>query len=122
MSWNVVYTAEARRDLRDIYEYISFDLLVPETAVGQTQRIMKAIRTLGEMPMRFRLYEEEPWHSAGLRFFSVDNYIVFYLPDEIENTVGIVRIMYGDRDIRRQLSGINSGKNWGGDYGDGNRK
>lgn len=104
MSWDIVYTAGARRDLRDIYEYIAYGLLVPDTAAGQTQRIMKEIRALGKMPMRFRLYEEEPWHSKGLRFFSVDNYLVFYLPDETQNTVSIVRIMYGGRDIHRQLS------------------
>lgn len=104
MSWDIVYTAGARRDLRDIYEYIAYELLVPETAAGQTQRIMKEIRALDEMPMQFRLYEEEPWHSEGLRFFPIDNYLVFYLPDETKNTVNIVRIMYGGRDIRRQLS------------------
>lgn len=37
-------------------------------------------------------------------FFPVDNYLVFYLPNETKNTVSIVRIMYGGRDIRRQLS------------------
>ena len=65
MSWNIVYTAGARRDLRDIYEYIAFDLLMPETASRQTWRIMKKIRTLDEMPMRFELYGEEPWCSRG---------------------------------------------------------
>ena len=98
-----MYTAGAKRDLRDIYEYIAYELLAPETAVGQTKRIMKKIRTLDEMPMRFQLYGEEPWHSKGLRFFPVDNYLVFYLPDETKNTVSIVRIMYGGRDIHRQL-------------------
>ena len=29
---------------------------------------------------------------------------MFYLPNETKNTVSIVRIMYGGRDIRRQLS------------------
>lgn len=104
MSWNIVYTAGARRDLRNIYEYIAYELLVPETAAAQTQRIMNKIRALDEMPMRFRLYEEEPWHSEGLRFFPVDNYLVFYLPDETRSAVNIVRIMYGGRDIHRQLS------------------
>lgn len=104
MSWDIVYTAGARHDLRNIYEYIAYDLLVPETAAGQTQRILKKIRTLEEMPMRFRLYDEEPWFSEGLRFFPVDNYLVFYLLDESKNTVNIVRIMYGGRDIRRKLS------------------
>lgn len=103
MSWDIIYTAGARRDLKNIYEYIAYSLLVPETAAAQTQRIMKGIRSLGEMPMRFRLYDEEPWHSAGLRFFPVDNYLVFYLPDESENKVSIVRIMYGGLDIGRQL-------------------
>lgn len=104
MSWDIVYTAGARRDLRDIYEYIAYELLAPETTAGQTQRSMKEIRALDEMPMRFRLYEEGPWYSEGLRFFPVDNYLVFYLADETQNTVDIVRIMYGGREIRKQFS------------------
>lgn len=64
---------------------------------------MKEIRSLGEMPMRYRLYDEEPWHTQGLRFFPVDNYLVFYLPRKSDNTVYIVRIMYGGRDVRIQL-------------------
>ncbi len=103
MKFEIVYTAGAKRDLRNIYEYIAQKLLVPETAAGQVQRIMKEIRSLDELPMRFRLYEDEPWHSRGLRFFPVDNYLIFYLPDERTCTVSVVRIMYGGRDIQRQM-------------------
>ena len=103
MRYQIVYTAGAKRDLRGIYSYIAEELLVPDTAAGQVQRIMKEIRSLEEMPMRYRLYDDEPWHSLGLRFFPVDNYLVFYLPDDNTNAVRIVRIMYGGRDIRRQL-------------------
>lgn len=77
---------------------------MPETAVGQTRRIMKGIPSLGEMPMRYRLYGDELWHSKGLRFFPVDNYLVFYLPEENNNIVYIIRIMYGGRDVGRQLN------------------
>ena len=104
MIFHVAYSAEARQDLRDIYEYIAYELLVSETAVGQTERIMKAIRSLEQMPMRHRLYEEEPWHSQGLRVLPADNYLVFYLPDENSATVNIIRIMYGGRDIDKQLN------------------
>ena len=104
MSSGVIYSARARQDLRNIYEYISYDLLVPETATRQTRRIMKEIRSLDEMPMRHRLYDDEPWHSQGVRFFPEDNYLVFYLPDETKNTVYIVRIIYSGRDIKKQLS------------------
>lgn len=103
MSWDIVYTAGAKQDLRNLYEYIANDLCVPEAATGQAGRIMERIRSLSEMPMRYRLYGDEPWHSRGLRFFPVDNYLVFYLPKENDNIVYIVRIMYSGRDVRRQL-------------------
>lgn len=104
MIFHVVYTAEARQDLRDIYEYIAYELLEPGIAGGQTDRIMKAARSLEQMPMRHTRYEEEPWRSQGLRFLPVDNYIIFYLPDETTGIVSIIRIMYGDRNVKRQLN------------------
>lgn len=30
----------------------------------------------------FSLVENEPWHSRGVRKLIVDNYIVFYYPNE----------------------------------------
>ncbi len=103
MSWNIVYTAGAKKDLRNLYEYIANDLCVPETAAGQAGKIMREIRGLDKMPMRYRLYGDEPWRSQGLRFFPVDNYLVFYLPEQTDNIVYIVRIIYSGRDVRKQL-------------------
>ena len=103
MSWKVVYSAQALNDLSAIYEYIAFELLVPDTAANQVQRIMKSIKTLDEMPMRHKIYEEEPWQSQKLRIFPVDNYLVLYLLKEELNTVNIVRIIYGGRDVTGQL-------------------
>lgn len=65
---------------------------------------MAAIRKLDTMLNRNRLYEEEPWHSRGLRFFPVDNYLVFYKTNDENEIVYIVRIMYRGRDVRKQLS------------------
>ncbi len=104
MIYDVVYSAESRQDLRNIYEYIAYELLVPEIAASQVDRIMKAARSLEQMPMRYTCYEEEPWHSQGLRFLPLDNYVIFYLPDETTSVVNIIRIMYGGRDVKRQLS------------------
>ena len=104
MRFKIIYSAMARQDLRNIYEYIAHKLLVPKTASKLALRIMEEIRSLETMPMRYQLYEEEPWHTQGIRFFSVDNYLIFYLPDTTKNIVNIVRIMYGGRDITKQLS------------------
>jgi toxin ParE1/3/4 len=103
MSCNVEYTEIAESDLHGIYEYIAFNLLVPNTAKKQVSVIMDEISKLDENPFRFPVYKKEPWHSKGLRFFPVNNYVVFYLPDEEKNTVTVIRIMYGGRNIEEQL-------------------
>ena len=36
MSYKVQYSAEAKQDLRDIFNYIVLELLVPDTAKNQT--------------------------------------------------------------------------------------
>ena len=104
MKYKVTYTEGAKKDLKSIFGYISKKLLAPENAAGQTQRIMTAVRKLDTMPYRYKLYEEEPWYRQELRYFSVDNYLVFYKVDDEIRKVYVVRIMYGGRDIRTQLS------------------
>lgn len=106
MSWTVEYTNQAREDIKAIYEYIAFELLVTDIATAQIQRIFKMVRELDEMPMRFKLYEDEPWRSQGLRVVPVDNYLIFYLPKEETATVSIVRIIYSGRNMNKQLQKI----------------
>ena len=45
-AYSVIYSPEAINDLRKIYSYIAFELLVPSTAEGQVNRIRKTIRSL----------------------------------------------------------------------------
>jgi len=107
--WIVVYTEQAERDLRSIFEYIAFSLLEPEIAKNQVRRIIDAVAKLNEMPLRYHLYEKEPWHSKGLRVLPIDNYLAFYLPVEAKMTVAVIRIMYGGRYIEEQLRQTEAG-------------
>lgn len=103
MIYEITTTNQADTDLREIYEYIAFELLSPDNAAEQLNRLEKNIIELEEFPERFRAYEKEPWHSRGLRIMPVDNYLVFYIPDKSEGTVMIIRVMYAGRDIDNQL-------------------
>lgn len=103
MSMKIVYTFRARQDLKEIYEYVAFSLLAPDAARGMYQKIIESARSLETMPERNPFYKEEPWHSQGLRFLPVKNYLLFYTVNLENSTVSIVRILYGDMDIRRQL-------------------
>ncbi|MFA5384076.1 MAG: type II toxin-antitoxin system RelE/ParE family toxin [Eubacteriales bacterium] len=58
--WTVVYTEQAERDLRSIFEYIAFSLLEPEIAKNQSRRIMDMVEKLNEMPLRYHLKEHVP--------------------------------------------------------------
>ena len=103
MMFTVEISDQADVDLRNIYEYIAFELQSPENAGGQLDRLEESIMSLDRMPERFRQYEKEPWHSRGLRIMPVDNYCVLYIPDTEKAVVTIIRVMYGGRDIDTQL-------------------
>ena len=104
MIYEVRLTTEAENDLRSIYEYIAFELQSPQNATGQLDRLEQSIMSLDQMPERFRVYAKEPWHSRNLRIMPVDNYLVFYIPNHRELTVKVMRVMYGGRDIPKQLN------------------
>lgn len=104
MSYQVSITDAAEYDLRAIFSYIAFELQSYANAVGQLERLESAINSLSEMPERYRRYDKEPWHSRGLRRMSVDHYCVFYIPDKSSQSVLIIRVMYGGRDIDHRLA------------------
>jgi toxin ParE1/3/4 len=99
MKYTVVISDEAKNDLMQIYNYIAVNLSAPINAEGQLSRLEENILALSEMPKRFPLYRDEPWSSRGMRYLTVDNYVVFYIPFEDIKTVKIMRILYSGRDI-----------------------
>lgn len=103
MSYQIIFSENAKNDLMSITRYISENLLTPDTARNLIDRILTAITTLDELPFRYRLCEYEYWQALGLRVMPVENYLVFYLPDETKHIVKIYRIIYGKRDIEKQF-------------------
>lgn len=104
MIYSVVFTEEAERDLRSIFQYIAFELKSAGNAAAQVMRIETAINGLRRMPERFRMYEKTKWRKRGLRIMPVDRYCVFYIPNERDATVTVVRILYSGRDMDNILS------------------
>lgn len=100
MKWKIKYSDQARRDIRDIYEYLAYEQQEPEMAAKQVQKIMKSIRLLDEMPMRHSIYREEPWKSQGVRYYPEGKQLVFYQVERRKGTVNIVRVMNERRDKR----------------------
>ncbi len=104
MMYEVEITEQAETDLREIYEYIAYELLTPENASEQLDHLEAHIVSLGEFPEKFRRYEKEPWHGRGMRVMPVDHYLVFYIPNEEASLVTVIRVMYAGRDVDAQLA------------------
>lgn len=104
MIYEVRVSEQADSDLREIYEYIAFELQSPLNANRQIDHLEAEILSLDTMPERYRKYEKEPWKSRGLRILPVDNYVVLYIPDNDIKIVTVLRVMYSGRDIENQLN------------------
>lgn len=103
MKWRVVLTPEFEQDFRGIYDYVYGVLLVPDTAKRIAKKLLAAVEKLDEMPCRFSVVDVEPWKSRGLRKMPVDNFVVFYYPNEIVREVVIFHVFYGGRSFDELL-------------------
>lgn len=104
MSYAVEISETAQSDIREIFRYIVLALHSDINASRQIQRIEEEIYSLSEMPERYPRYEQEPWFSRGLRMVTAGNYSIFYLVDRRRNSVAIVRVLYGRRDVDTALN------------------
>ena len=90
--YKVQITDKALVDMEEIYNYIAIQLQAPENAIGQYNRIAKAIEELKMFPEKVRLMESEQERAMGVRQLAVENYSFFYV---IENeSVIVMRVLY----------------------------
>ena len=94
-------TDKALADMEEIYNYIAIQLQAPENALGQYNRIAKAIEGLNMFPERIRLMESAQERAMGLRQLAVDNYSVFYVIED--ERVIVMRVLYSASDIEMRL-------------------
>ncbi len=91
-------TDNALEQLKGVVQYIAKVILEPEIAKRLSARIEKGISSLDQMPHRYHLVEEEPWHTEGIRKMTVDNFIVYYWINDDTATVWVTAVVYSRRD------------------------
>ena len=99
MIYGVEVSEQADSDLREIFEYIAFELQSPEIASRQLNRLEKHILSLDTMPKCYQKYEKETCdilvfhisylkHHVKMAFPSV---LAFKnLPEEIEYEITLI--------------------------------
>lgn len=98
---NVKITDKALADMEAIYNYISEELLNPDAAMCQYNRIADAVASLNVFPERCRLFDSLPEHDLGMRQILVDNYFVVYVIERAD--VVVLRVLYSASDVNARL-------------------
>lgn len=83
-------------DLEEAFRYISEELQNPDAAFALINEIDKALDKVCLFPESFPLIQNKYVKDKTVRKLPVKNYIVFYKVHE--NTVQVVRVIYGMRN------------------------
>ena len=100
--YKIQITNEASQDMECIYYYIAQDLLSPESAIRQYDRISDAILKLDIFPEKNRILKFEIERMRLLRRLIVDNYSVFYVIEG--DSVIVTNVLYSASDIELRLN------------------
>jgi toxin ParE1/3/4 len=93
----IVRTHPARDDVRQIWLYIA------QRNISAADRLIdKLDRTLRSLARNPLIGESVPQYRAGLRRFTVGNYVLYYEP--IDGGIRLVRVLHGSRKIDELLS------------------
>ena len=87
--YEVRISKQAERQLKEIFQYISYTLQAPGTAEKMLDLLEREILSLSSFPNRIPLTQDEPWHSQGIHKMVVKNYLVYFWINENKNMVYI---------------------------------
>ena len=99
-NYSLKFTPKASEDLEQIYSYISGKLFADIAADNLLERIESSIMRIKSFPYSCSFVLDEPLKNRGYRKLIVDNYIAFYLVNEMEKQVVIMRILYGAQNFQ----------------------
>ena len=101
MKNNIHYSAESRRDLDDIWDYIVSELQNRVAAERVVDRILDAVERLKDFAEMGALLSSVADVGGDYRFLVGGNYMVFFRVNGRD--VFIDRVLYGRRDYLRAL-------------------
>lgn len=103
IKYKIKFTNIANDDLGQIYNYSCEELAAEIAANNLLLKIESSIVRLSIFPESGSLVTDEILRNKGYHRLTVDNYLVFYLVDEENKQVVIVRILYGGRQYENIL-------------------
>lgn len=99
--WKVEYSPKAYADLKGIYNFIVENYQSKKSAENVIKKLRQSIKDLSFMADGYHHYQDEPYYSNGVRYYSEGKYCIFYEYDD--ETVTVLRIINCKRDLSTAL-------------------
>jgi len=93
--FQIKITPKASEDLDEIFGYIASELFNERAAENLMEKIETQIMRLQDFPLSGCSVEDEILKAKGYRKLIIENYVAFYMVNEIEKQVIIMRVLYG---------------------------
>lgn len=94
MSFSIFIAKTAERDILNALDYIEYSLKYPKAADDLLNEIDLKINSLSSFPSKNTLIDDPILSAWGVRYIRVKNYIVFYIINEEEQQISIIRFLY----------------------------
>ncbi len=104
MEYKITLLPSAYEDIDKIFEYICNVLQNPQAAVSLINKIYKETDPLKTLPYIGAEIDIDISLKYTYRKLHVENYIVFYIVNEEEKSVDIIRVLYGKSNYIKQLN------------------
>ena len=96
--YEIEFTEECRKEIDEIYEYISEKLVAENSAKKLMRKMRDAVMDLSETPNLYMKIEKKDRNKREFRRMVIDNFVVLYTVDENSKKVYIAHMHYGRRN------------------------
>jgi len=93
--YKIYFTKECKKEMDNIYQYISRKLYSPSSAKTLMKKIQDSIYNLREMPNMYSVIKQYDELKLQFRKIVIKNYIIIYTVNEENKIVNIVHMYYG---------------------------
>ncbi|GHV05666.1 hypothetical protein FACS189485_12990 [Spirochaetia bacterium] len=101
--YTLAYSKVVRSDVRTSYTYIKEKLESPMAAENLIIELINKLNYLKETPLTRPLVQDNYLASFKYRSIKVKNHVLYYIVDEGEDKVNIIRFLYNKRDWKNIL-------------------
>ncbi|MCL2633462.1 MAG: type II toxin-antitoxin system RelE/ParE family toxin [Oscillospiraceae bacterium] len=99
MDFQYKYSPEAKTDLLGAIAYYIEEIEEPQISERLIKLMMKKVNLICENPYLYPKHHNEKLASLEIRFATVWDYLILYVPDDDTKTINILRIVHGKRDL-----------------------